>query len=340
MNKHVTIPALVTSTLFLLTPGVAGAAYFDGYAYAAIDLYVGDTSYSYAGSDSNNVVLGGSYQPRAVNSLTAWSAQADYSYNSSQAVSSLAIYGTDTSRTGYLPDPDLTLSGLGVEPMMDMQMATTPRSFSGMYYGEDTPIDAVPWAQVQGNVSVLHRVRLNEALPSGVNVDELLNNVPLQVDWAYDFTGSGNLEGQFTILVDSPTGDCADGVGGLCGGFGVSTDMPGFLPANSGSMPFTAVADTEARTAIFDIQLAAYAAIGEGSSLQGVIDPYLVVDSAWEYADYFVVEQESTLNPGEWEVVTRNYLNPVPVPPAVWLFGSGLIGLIGIARINRNKNKN
>ena len=25
-------------------------------------------------------------------------------------------------------------------------------------------------------------------------------------------------------------------------------------------------------------------------------------------------------------------LNPVPVPAAVWLFGSGLLGLVGIAR--------
>ena len=25
-------------------------------------------------------------------------------------------------------------------------------------------------------------------------------------------------------------------------------------------------------------------------------------------------------------------LNPVPVPAAVWLFGSGLIGLVGVAR--------
>jgi hypothetical protein len=25
-------------------------------------------------------------------------------------------------------------------------------------------------------------------------------------------------------------------------------------------------------------------------------------------------------------------IRPVPVPPAVWLFGSGLLGLIGVAR--------
>jgi hypothetical protein len=30
------------------------------------------------------------------------------------------------------------------------------------------------------------------------------------------------------------------------------------------------------------------------------------------------------------------YLNPVPIPPAVWLLGSGLVGIIGIRRKRRN----
>lgn len=30
--------------------------------------------------------------------------------------------------------------------------------------------------------------------------------------------------------------------------------------------------------------------------------------------------------------VTYNYTSPVPVPAAVWLFGSGLLGLVGVAR--------
>ena len=40
-----------------------------------------------------------------------------------------------------------------------------------------------------------------------------------------------------------------------------------------------------------------------------------------------------TLGPGESMTFTQSLeLNPVPVPAAVWLFGSGLIGLIGVAR--------
>lgn len=95
------------------------------------------------------------------------------------------------------------------------------------------------------------------------------------------------------------------------------------------------MATTEAREAIYDIQLYVYGSIKSdsfSSSLQGVIDPYLTVDPTWQYASYFTVQQESTLNPGEWVAITRDYLNPVPVPSAAWLFGSGLIGLIGIAR--------
>ena len=54
--------------------------------------------------------------------------------------------------------------------------------------------------------------------------------------------------------------------------------------------------------------------------------------------------QETNLLSGEWyvNVHTVNYgggeirgqviVNPVPIPAAVWLFGSGLLGLIGIAR--------
>jgi len=37
---------------------------------------------------------------------------------------------------------------------------------------------------------------------------------------------------------------------------------------------------------------------------------------------------------GTWNTFT---LTPVPVPAAVWLFGSGLLGLVGVARRKRNR---
>lgn len=73
-------------------------------------------------------------------------------------------------------------------------------------------------------------------------------------------------------------------------------------------------------------------ASGENSSaqVQLVFDPCLTVDPDWIYAEYFVAQQESTLNEGEWVGITRDYLDApvVPVPASVWLFSSA-IGLVG-----------
>jgi hypothetical protein len=45
---------------------------------------------------------------------------------------------------------------------------------------------------------------------------------------------------------------------------------------------------------------------GAGSA-QAVGDPFLEVDPAWEYAQYFVAKQESVLVLGEWKEVTRDW---------------------------------
>jgi hypothetical protein len=63
---------------------------------------------------------------------------------------------------------------------------------------------------------------------------------------------------------------------------------------------------------------------------QIVIDPYLYIDPSWQYANYFkvyITYDGSELGP-EYKAI-------VPVPAAVWLLGSGLIGLIGIRRFRK-----
>jgi len=74
-------------------------------------------------------------------------------------------------------------------------------------------------------------------------------------------------------------------------------------------------------------------------------------DSVPDYLDYFLVGGESGVNfnnPTVPEVYVDSFLipdesggftteafvsvAPVPVPAAMWLFGSGLLGLVGIAR--------
>lgn len=59
---------------------------------------------------------------------------------------------------------------------------------------------------------------------------------------------------------------------------------------------------------------------GTGSAT-AILDPVAYIDPTWEYADQF-------------EVIVSPAINNtvVPVPAAVWLFSSGLIGLVGVAR--------
>jgi len=73
-------------------------------------------------------------------------------------------------------------------------------------------------------------------------------------------------------------------------------------------------------------------------------DPILIVlkgGNAWDY-HWYLFEGKTGYYEGTW---TTNgifdgqalshmtaYVQAVPVPPAVWLFGSGLLGMVGIAR--------
>jgi hypothetical protein len=53
-----------------------------------------------------------------------------------------------------------------------------------------------------------------------------------------------------------------------------------------------------------------------------ILDVDAFNDTYWNDADNAVFAQ----NVADW------IATPVPVPPAVWLFGSGLVGLLGMAR--------
>ena len=63
------------------------------------------------------------------------------------------------------------------------------------------------------------------------------------------------------------------------------------------------------------------------------------IEVVWDIADTGVVTtvtagtipSDSPIFPGS-HMTFDGYLNPVPIPSAVWLFGSGLLGLIGVAR--------
>ena len=94
-------------------------------------------------------------------------------------------------------------------------------------------------------------------------------------------------------------------------------------------------ADTEPLTIILEATCTSSAPGDGSSSCQALIDPLIEFDQAtfddiygdnsFVLEDYLAIELSPNLSPP-----------PVPVPAAAWLFGSGLIGLIGAARRKRS----
>ena len=75
-------------------------------------------------------------------------------------------------------------------------------------------------------------------------------------------------------------------------------------------------------------------------------DPYLEFDPGTVLFDFsttgiptfnssFLFFDDFNLLLGQWD--TNANITVVPVPAAVWLFGSGLIGLAGVVRRKRNR---
>jgi len=64
---------------------------------------------------------------------------------------------------------------------------------------------------------------------------------------------------------------------------------------------------------------------GESNNVVSMLDVNLCADNYWDYVD----NAQFCGNLASW---TASSVSAVPVPAAVWLFGSGLIGLMGVAR--------
>lgn len=83
---------------------------------------------------------------------------------------------------------------------------------------------------------------------------------------------------------------------------------------------------------------------GPGVTFTAVLTPTSSTTGAFDmHGSYRMTKDEVTV-PGfhknwtQWELKgTYNNVAPVPIPAAVWLFGSGLIGLVGIARRKKGR---
>jgi len=126
----------------------------------------------------------------------------------------------------------------------------------------------------------------------------------------------------------------AEGSAYLSGGVGPSQQgfQFGFLDTNTGGFDKTISVNVPVNSDAGVSITAACSAISiTGSATCGAaVDPFLGFDQAT--FDATMGANTFPLNQYFQFVVSENV---VPIPPAVWLFGSGLLGLVGIARRTR-----
>ena len=235
-----------------------------------------------------------------------------------------AAYGSDTSAGADALNP--RLRGLAIEPMADVSAFASTRcslvsvnQTTGEVRKTNSCINnGTTIAYGSATAIVSHRIALR-GLSVSPEVEALLGGlltVPVYLD--YQLSASATLAGDsfaaasfyVTQLGPQPTllnfeavcaGDCDSGNSG---------------PAQverAGRWSTTLTRSESGRDVIFEIEAAAGATAwsyspeyGPGvGEAQAVADPFLAIDPTWAYAPYFMVQQESVLNPGEWVEVTR-----------------------------------
>ena len=178
-------------------------------------------------------------------------------------------------------------------------------------------------------------------------------NIPLSIVW--DVAGL-----QSAIDAGLTNGEVVSGVGAEPAADGIYVGDP-FLISNTGVGPggnpgYLALGPTPIATTTWNTSLAPGCSIGvdanfsdnTGGGCMG-INPSgaapLVLDTAVSVGDYTPGQQGiggSPMPDGPFQGHNFNFditsltVTSVPVPAAVWLFGSGLLGLIGVARRKRS----
>lgn len=265
-------------------------------------------------------------------SINTWSRSGNYVYEKWTARA--AAYGSDSSSGDGILNP--RLKGYAIEPMADVQasyqsVCTYDGSAMPCALGADVRRYSA-WANVD------HRVILRATVLPGIkSILDSLTEIPVYLDFALaaqitpvnSARSFAYANASFALTDNSEHylfGDEACS-GYQCNGNGSATGhwATTLQPSTADSTTrYTISVESNVGMRVF------YPDLIREIEGQAIADPFLYVDPAWEYADYFVVQQESTLYPGEWVEVTRSWresTTSIPEPGSLWLLLTG-VGLL------------
>jgi len=169
----------------------------------------------------------------------------------------------------------------------------------------------------------------------------VISLVPNLVGWNPDDTVIVNVGDTFSLTVQA-----SEYPGGTSGG-GVSVDFSagtGFVNADAVTMDAT-VWNIAADTTIDNgAGVVTAEALGFPGTTASTFDLAVITFTATSLGNFAMTMSESVINPFFLSdgITLANptfaglNVSVVPIPPAIWLLGSGLVGLIGMARRKRN----
>lgn len=250
-----------------------------------------------------------------------------------------AAYGSDSSSGDGVLDP--RLKGYAIEPMADVQASySSACRFDGDRVSCDGGVfrhGSAAWASVDHRV-----VQRANILPEIKTILDSLASIPVYLDFA--------LSTRVTAV-----NDYVDTTWSLAkASFALTQGNNALFWADATSnetvagrwqitlKPSTTDLETLYTIGVWaEVEMALSA--GDQSNVEGqaIADPFLFVDPAWEYAEYFVVQQESTLHPGEWVEVTRSWresTTSIPEPGSLCLLLTG-VGLLSSGHRRAKKGR-
>jgi hypothetical protein len=212
-----------------------------------------------------------------------------------------------TSPTGPQLDIQLDVSG----QLGGQAQARISYSFALVPVVDDAPMDNPVWVQADiiGHASV---TSASTALPS--------NSAGFLIQIADPI---GNPQGYFR---EYAAGACAGGDNASWSG--CSTDDGGITPSSVDLNAVAVLLLPLGEELIVIKEGNVFLTMGSGGSGQVIADPVFTIAPGY-FVDYRGVPTPTT---DLYRIAYSDGINPVPLPAAAWLFGSGLLGLAGIAR--------